>query len=211
MLLIFDLDNTLIDRDEAFLKSLKKMFLDYGYPLNHDDLNTLLKYDNCGKTARADFCRYLSQRYAFLPQHYSELWQHFTNIPDFISPDRHVQQLLTSLSQQYELRLLTNGSAEMQQQKIDRAGLADFFSQIIISGEFGVDKPDPAIFNHAINGYAAQQCMMIGDDAMRDIAPAHRLGLKTVWITQHHDDRINCDYILNNITQLINILPLCLK
>ncbi len=205
MLLVFDLDNTLIDRDSAFLASLKKMFLDYGYLLDHDDLNTLLQYDNCGKTARADFCYYLSQRYAFLPQNYPDLWQHFTNTPQFITPNASVQRLLTMLAQRHELRLLTNGSVKMQRQKIDSAGLAGFFSQIIISGEFGVDKPDPAIFNHAITGYRAEQCMMIGDDALRDIAPARQLKLKTVWITQNSDPCIISDYTFSDVSQLVTI------
>lgn len=130
MLLIFDLDNTLIDRDAAFVCLIKQLFNHYQQPLPQVELALILQQDNHGRTPRRPFCHFLMQRYAFLPQVFAELWQHFTHLPDFITPDYPLQQMLTRLATKHELRLLTNGSISMQEAKLQQAQLSGFFPKL---------------------------------------------------------------------------------
>ena len=57
---------------------------------------------------------------------------------------------------------------------------------IIASAEEGLEKPDPRIFQLALSraGCLPQRAVMIGDRLDNDIAPAKRLGFKTIWIRQ---------------------------
>ena len=89
----------------------------------------------------------------------------------------------------YRLGLVTNGSTEMQREKIERWDLARHFDAIVIEGEFGRGKPDPAVFAHALEGVgvAPDEAWMVGDNLYADIGGARAAGIHTVWI---HRERL---------------------
>ena len=82
------------------------------------------------------------------------------------------------------MALITNGLSSIQRGKIDRFGLDLFFDCIIIEEEFGVGKPDPRVFQYALDQLAVQpwETMMVGDNLETDIAGAQSLGIYTVWV-----------------------------
>ena len=60
--------------------------------------------------------------------------------------------VLDQLKGKYKLLLLTNGSPDLQNTKLDiTPELVPYFDQIVISGAFGKGKPDPSIFEHALS------------------------------------------------------------
>jgi putative hydrolase of the HAD superfamily len=69
---------------------------------------------------------------------------------------------------------------------LERAGLADLLEVIVDSGVVGVEKPDPAIFAHALEplGLAASQTWYLGDTVHYDAAAAEAAGM-TSWIIDH--------------------------
>jgi putative hydrolase of the HAD superfamily len=83
-----------------------------------------------------------------------------------------------------KMALVTNGAATPQRAKIDRFGLAQFFDVIVVEGEFGQGKPEPAVYAHALAslGVAAADAWMIGDNIEWDVLAPRRLGLKGIWI-----------------------------
>lgn len=80
--------------------------------------------------------------------------------------------------------IVTNGAGEAQQHKVDELGLRELVDGVIVSGELGVAKPDPAIFEAAAGsiGQGLDGAWMVGDSAHHDIEGARRLGLRSVWI-----------------------------
>lgn len=60
------------------------------------------------------------------------------------------------------------------------------FSLIVTSDQEGIAKPDPRIFETALQraNCPVERCVMIGDRLDNDIVPAKKLGFKTVWIKQ---------------------------
>jgi putative hydrolase of the HAD superfamily len=85
------------------------------------------------------------------------------------------------------LGIITNGPAEVQRDKVDLLDIRHLVDFVIISGEFGVSKPDPAIYAEALNkaGASAHDTVFVGDSAEHDIAGAHASGLRTVWVNRH--------------------------
>ena len=60
-------------------------------------------------------------------------------------------QVLDKLKNDYQLVLMTNGSPSLQNTKLEiTPEIAPYFEHIIISGGFGVGKPDRTIFDHAL-------------------------------------------------------------
>jgi putative hydrolase of the HAD superfamily len=120
-------------------------------------------------------------------------------------------EVLKMLKEKYKLLLLTNGSPELQQEKL--AGvpeLAPFFDHIVISGAFGKGKPDVSIFEHALELLSIQnhEAIMVGDKLTTDILGASRSKIKTVWINRRKAAQTNeatPDYVIEHLQELCKI------
>ena len=87
-----------------------------------------------------------------------------------------------------KLALVTNGSAQTQRAKVERFALAPLFHAIVIEGEFGLGKPERAIYAHALSslGVTAADAWMVGDNIEWDVAAPMRLGMRGIWISPGH-------------------------
>jgi putative hydrolase of the HAD superfamily len=93
------------------------------------------------------------------------------------------KQAFLTLHEYYEMGVITNGFAETQRMKIQQFEFDKLCSNIIISEEFGVMKPDPAIFNKATQqaGYAPEQILYVGDSLSSDVDGALNAGWNMAW------------------------------
>jgi putative hydrolase of the HAD superfamily len=82
------------------------------------------------------------------------------------------------------LALVTNGDATQQRDKIERHGLARFFDTILVEGEFGMGKPEEAVYRHVLKtlGISPGEALMVGDHLEWDVGAPQRLGLTGVWM-----------------------------
>ncbi len=94
------------------------------------------------------------------------------------------EELLRDLTSKVEMLLITNGLAEVQVPRFAASSIRDCFTEIVISGEIGLAKPDPAIFDFAfdrIDRPAKERVLMIGDNLGSDILGGANFGLDTCW------------------------------
>ncbi len=96
-------------------------------------------------------------------------------------PDAH--DVLAYLQNNYTLHLISNGFKESTEMKISKTGIKSYFSQIIISEVVGVNKPDKAIFEHALAGADAKKehSVMIGDSIEADVRGALNFGMDAIY------------------------------
>ena len=96
-------------------------------------------------------------------------------------PQAH--ETLSYLQKKYRLHLISNGFKESTELKIQVTGLAKYFDNIIISEVVGVNKPDRAIFEFALNAASAQkeESIMIGDSLEADIRGAINYGIDAIY------------------------------
>ncbi|PLS18636.1 haloacid dehalogenase [Bacillus sp. M6-12] len=118
---------------------------------------------------------------------------------------------LDRLKGQYKLLLLTNGSPDLQKTKLEiTSELVPYFDQIVISGDFGKGKPDPSLFEHALErmSLGKDDVIMVGDNLMTDILGANRAGIKSVWINRHNKTReeVVPAYEIRHLEELFPIL-----
>jgi FMN phosphatase YigB (HAD superfamily) len=85
------------------------------------------------------------------------------------------------------LGIITNGPAGVQRDKVDLLQIRDLVDFVLISGEFGASKPDPAIYAEALKRAGAEpdETVFVGDSPEHDIAGAHASGLRSVWVNRH--------------------------
>ncbi|KAA0964920.1 HAD family hydrolase [Sporosarcina sp. ANT_H38] len=121
-------------------------------------------------------------------------------------------KVLDHLKDTYKLVLLTNGSPSLQHTKLEiTSELVPYFDQIIISGAFGIGKPDASIFQHVLaeSGVTADEAIMVGDNLMTDILGASRVGMRSVWINREDklpSEEVVPTYEIDHLEKLYPVL-----
>jgi len=84
------------------------------------------------------------------------------------------------------LGIITNGELDYQTAKLERLGIRDRFEHVVASGDVGVSKPDPRIFQLAVEQFGADAAVgsaaYVGDRLHTDAVGAASAGLTGVWL-----------------------------
>ncbi|MDA0271883.1 MAG: HAD family hydrolase [Proteobacteria bacterium] len=88
-------------------------------------------------------------------------------------------ETLRDVAQTFQLGAITNGNAD-----IDRLGLNDCFDFAFSAEQVGAPKPAPDLFHAALThtGCEPAQMVYVGDDPVKDIDAANKVGLHTIWM-----------------------------
>lgn len=189
----FDIDDTLYDTS-GFAKLARKAALnamiDAGLPLSHDDAYKLLreiikdKGSNYDKHLNVLTKRVFGEEKPLLIAigmitYHNVKFALLRLFPDTMSTLIHLK------AQGYHLGVISNGLTIKQYEKLVRLGLHHFFDSVITSQEAGVEKPDSAIFEMAMNkmGCKAENSVMVGNSFKDDILGAVDAGMSAVYLT----------------------------
>ena len=98
-------------------------------------------------------------------------------------------EVLEYLKLNYRLHIITNGFQEIQDKKLKNSGIYSFFDEVINSEMAGVKKPNPIIFELALEkaNVAPEKSIMIGDSLEADILGAMGVGLHALHFNAHDD------------------------
>ena len=113
-------------------------------------------------------------------------------------------EILEYLNPNYNLHIITNGFKEVQQGKLNKAKIDHFFDTVTNSEMVGVKKPNPKIFNHALQLANAnpEQSIMIGDNYEADILGALNNGLDAICFNYHKSE---LDRSIKRVDHLIEL------
>jgi YjjG family noncanonical pyrimidine nucleotidase len=118
--------------------------------------------------------------------------------------------VLEQLAASATLALVTNALSEVQRTRIARIGIEHFFSAIVISGEVGPSKPNPAIYDitFALLGQPTKErTLMIGDSLSSDIKGGTNYGIDTCWYNVQGKTASPSDRVTHEIASLEQLLP----
>ena len=111
-------------------------------------------------------------------------------------------ELLEYLQPNYILHIITNGFKEVQHGKLNQSNIDHFFQTVTNSEMVGVKKPNPKIFNHALQMAKAtpEESLMIGDNLEADVLGALNFGMEAICFNYHKEtlaaDIIGVDHLL---------------
>ncbi|HIP53711.1 MAG TPA: HAD family hydrolase [Chromatiales bacterium] len=93
-----------------------------------------------------------------------------------------VHPVLGTLRETYTLISITNGNAD-----VERIGVQALFHNSLTAAEVGAARPKPALFEQALELADAEpiRALHVGDDPVRDVEAARRLGMATVWMDRN--------------------------
>jgi HAD superfamily hydrolase (TIGR01549 family) len=138
------------------------------------------------------------------PEALQILWRHLrARYP--LYPD--ADELLVQLRSKYKLGIVTNGVAGLQRRKLEGSGLLHWFDAVAISGEVGIGKPERGIFEWvaAELNVPLEACVMVGDNAERDVQGGINAGMRTVWLERRFKPR-GAPATLE-VNELLELLP----
>jgi len=213
MLIIFDLDNTLIDRNSAYLEWFRHWYTTTRQNSTVDNklLTQIMNVDNNGECDPIEASNRILSLIDDKITTAKEYWEMSEKLIDFICPCKEVNQFLDTIPHHHKIALLTNGSVKRQEKKLKNSALDKHFDLIQISEKVGFNKPHPAAFESIYHQFnmIPDECLMVGDSEINDILPAKKLGMKSVKVSGflHNDEnRSIADVSINHVTELTSYL-----
>ena len=187
MLIIFDLDDTLIDTSGSITpvkleQALAKM-VEAGLQVGdfQEALSILKRLDTATESASQtllEFLEIINGDKKYFDLGFGEVYGPLPS--DFpVFPLDQALDLLSDLSADHQLALVSMGKHEQQLLKLKNAGIdSTIFSKIVIS-EDQDKKPHYKTILEEL-GFAPSQTLVCGDRVKRDLSPAKELGCITV-------------------------------
>ncbi|WP_449540488.1 HAD family hydrolase [Ferdinandcohnia sp. Marseille-Q9671] len=189
--MIFDLDDTLLNRGEAvdkiFLLILERCYEVVTSTTQNKMLQSFKAYDR-RSYGNNDKVKVLEAFFEdFPPKHrlarttIQDFWdKHF---PQCFSINQRTIHIVNTIKSFVNVAIITNGSTQRQKAKIMNTHLDGIFDTIIISEEVGFSKPDKRIFELALNKLNVQPetALFVGDDLEKDIGGCQNANIKGIW------------------------------
>ena len=212
----FDLDHTLWDFDKNSGLTFEKIFKLNNIDTNLEDFLEVYEPINLNywklyreeKVTKSDL-RYGRLKEAFVAininiednmiNHLSDAYiEHLTSFNHLFDD---TFEILDYLKDKYELHIITNGFEEAQEKKMKSSNIRKYFKTITNSEMVGVKKPNPKIFNYALDIAKAniEESIMIGDSIEADIIGADNIGMDTI-LFDNNDNHNN--FSLKRVTHL---------
>ncbi len=217
--IFFDLDHTLWDFDTNSALAFDKIF-----KKNHPEVFTerfIEKYipinQACWKLYQIDKMTHHELRYSRLKQSFDAINYIISDedihkiaddyiefLPEFNHLFEDAIEVLEYLIPNYNLHIITNGFANVQNKKISNSNLGSYFKTITNSEMAGAKKPNPVIFEHALQIAKATKnnSIMIGDSLEADIEGALNFGMKAIFF---NPDKIEVNHTINQICTLTEL------
>jgi len=147
-----------------------------------------------------------SDRLEAMPLFLAEMYRGISRHRLELYPD--VKAVLDELKPRFSLAVVSDGQSVWALPEMRATGIDRYFDPIVISSDHGFRKPDPRLFQAALDGIGAgpEEVLFVGNDMYRDVFGAKRIGIKTVFFTSHQGRRnmegVEPDYIIHRIAEL---------
>ena len=190
-LLMCDLDDTLVERAPLF-RTWAEGFLDAHAPeqASPELVDWLVEEDRGGFRPREEFIAAVVRRIGSDAPVDELAAEHDRAMSESYRLTPGVRAALDDVrAAGWSFAVVTNGPEFRQRRKIVATGLDELADAVCISGEVGAPKPAAVMFEEAARraGTTLEGAWMIGDNLDADIAGAHGVGARSVWVKQHSE------------------------
>ena len=224
-ILLFDLDDTLLDFGANEADSLNKLFQQHGYTFSQEMFHV---YNAVNKQLWADYENGNIGLAHVLNSRFSETMARLGEVVDGIEWENTYRELLGNgcqlmegalevcqrLSVSHRLFVITNGVTQTQIKRLKQSGLYEFFEDIFDSQSIGFQKPFKEFFDYVmshIKDFNKKEALVIGDSLNTDIKGGILSGIDTCWINtkaQKCSEEIQSTYTVTSLAELFHICTL---
>ena len=223
--ILWDVDNTLLDFIAAERVSIGKCFSAFGLGECTDEIAAdysainirwweKLERGECTKreilTGR--FREFLA-KYGGDPDRAEEFdFAYESGLPETIVFFDGAPEVIKTLKGRVLQCAVTNGTKFVQQRKLAASGLAELFDAVFISEDVGYEKPDIRYFRHvfsAIGPYGPEEVMIVGDSLTSDMRGGADAGIVTCWFNpagKKAPEGLRIDHEIRKLTEVLSLL-----
>jgi putative hydrolase of the HAD superfamily len=207
---IFDLDGTLLNRDESV-----KIFIDRQYERLNKQVGHIpkekyvkrfIELDNCGYVWKDKVYQQLVDEFNIVKITSEELLQDYiSEFKNNCVPFSNLTQVLEELkSSNILLGIITNGYGQFQMDNIKALGIEKYFDVTLVSEWEGIKKPDPKIFNRVLEqlNVSPFESIYVGDHPENDVKAAQNVGMKGIWKKDFQWNNVDADCIIDDLAEL---------
>jgi len=223
--IFFDLDHTIWDFDKNAQETLTELYNEYAlHTLGLTSCETFIEtYTENNQLLWAEYHMGRITKETLRSERFSKTFIQLGVAPESvpqafeedyvrISPTKRnlfagSEKVLAYLQNKYTLHIISNGFKETTLTKMDLCNLNPYFSNVIISEDVGVNKPDQAIFEYALQkaGALKQESIMIGDSLEADIRGAQDFGMKAIFFNPLNKDKpADVEWQIKNLEELMS-------
>lgn len=223
-IILFDADDTLFDFKKSEREAFKNTMLEFN--MDYDANHHLKIYQAINTTIWKEFEQGLitqeklkverfkrlsdSLKVGFDENEFAKAYiRHLANCSFLFEESA---ELVASLHKDYRLSIVTNGLKDVQYKRLKKSVISEYFEELIISEEVKVSKPDPKIFEYAlnkINHTDKSKVLLVGDSLSSDIKGGINFGIDTCWYNPsgiENKTEIIPKYEISNLMELKGIL-----
>jgi putative hydrolase of the HAD superfamily len=222
MLIIFDLDDTLIDTSDSLtpvkLRDAIVKMQAAGLQISsvdkaHQEILNINQQAKNGRDTIHQFCKFYQQPH--LAQHgIREYYQNIDPNKVQIKLVHNAAELIETLAKEHTLAIVTHGIKDQQLQKIKSAKInTELFSNIYVTPL----KNKGDYYQKLMDQYqkASQQTIVIGDNLLMDVMPAKNLGINAVHFRSgrgkhiEYNEKNNPSFSIKSLNEINDIVKLC--
>lgn len=220
---LFDVDDTLLDFGKAEAAAIRKTFERIGIPVT---VELIRRYSEINAQQWSRFEKGEITRERLLTERFDILFSELgINVPSEMAQASYeyllgighyfvdgAGELLEALKDKYELYIVSNGNASVQDRRLKSAGIIPYFKDIFISERVGFNKPSAEFFEacfERIPGFEKDKAVIVGDRLSSDILGGINAGVRTCWFNpngEEPDPDIPADYEIKHLSELPALL-----
>ncbi|BAB04192.1 HAD family hydrolase [Halalkalibacterium halodurans] len=211
-MIFFDIDDTLLDHQGAERRGAAQFYHQYRHELPYGKADFLQAWEEASEHF---YTKYLTGCLSLQEQRRERIRSFFPELLD-VEADERFQDYLDYYEVNWRrfddvkacldrwtkaglsLGVISNGSQQQQQSKLERLEIREFFRYVVTSEAAGVAKPDPHIFAYACNlaKEAVESCFYVGDRLKTDAVASQQAGLTGVWLNRLGKELRETDVII---------------
>ncbi len=222
--IFFDLDHTLWDFEKNAALAFEKIFQELNFQIDSQQFMAIYNPINVAywklyerNEIDQETLRINRLKDAFEAIHFPITLEEINAISDlfieYLTSNNHLIEgtieTLDYLKDNYKLHIITNGFSFVQEVKLQKSNLANYFVTITNSEVAGHKKPHQNIFQYALSlaNASKNQSIMVGDSIEADVLGAMNFGMKAVYFNPANESVLHDEVIqIQKLTQLKNIL-----
>lgn len=223
--ILWDLDQTLLDFKRSEFCALKKAFehfglgeLDFELHKSYSKINEECwrMLERCELTKpqvmEQRFKRFFAKENIKCPVSHSEFSAYYeSRLPDTVAFVDNAVEVLKCLKGRVKQYVVTNGASAVQHKRLEKSGLDLLLDGVYISEEIGYEKPSARFFepvlNEALKYAEKDEILIVGDSLTSDIKGGNNVGIKTCLFSPNGcnaDVGYKIDYRICDIIEVVD-------
>lgn len=218
---LFDIDDTLLDFPRSEKEALCEAFMLSGVELNEEMITVYQKinYELWKALERGEIERdeLMTRRFEDFARFYGldiDFLKVANDYLDCLGKKIYfiegARELLEALYGKIRMYIVTNGLAKVQNSRYKLTGFDKIFDGMFISQEVGANKPDNRFFEYVaehIDGFEKEKTIIVGDSLSSDIAGGINFGIDTCWYSaKGMTPKIQPTYTVDSLDKVLPIL-----